>query len=167
MIFDAYETHSSFLLTGNSLFSFVSQTHGNVKKKKLEWHHQVTIMNHSDSTVSLSIDISSEGIWFPDENEKNDLWISLFITVSLLCVWYIRPIKKKIIPRLKIFSFIMVYSVHYSSNFTFTILSKSLIIWFPGSFSLDTGCVFIHFESSSCWTQNEWNPCCVYTKTGS
>lgn len=48
------------------------------------------------------------------------------------------------------------------------VLSHLLIlyIWFSGSFSLDTGCVFIHFESSTCsWQQG--NPCCVYTKTGS
>lgn len=81
MIFNAYETYSTFLLMGNSLFSFFSQTHGNVKKKKLEWRHQVTIMNHSDSAASLSIVISSEGIWFPDENEKKMIFGFLFLSL--------------------------------------------------------------------------------------
>lgn len=171
MIFDAYETYSTFLLMGNSLFSFFSQTHGNVKKKKLEWRHQVTIMNHSDSAASLSIVISSEGIWFPDENEKNDLWISVFITASLLCFWYNKPIK--------IFYFmIKTFYLHLCTvctivpishlQYCLKVLSHLLIlyIWFSGSFSLDTGCVFIHFESSPCsWQQG--NPCCVYTKTAS
>lgn len=116
MIFDAYETYSTFLLMGNSFF------HGNVKKKKLEWRHQVTIMNHSDSAASLSIVISSEGIWFPDENEKK--WSLDFCFYHCqLTMFLIQQTNKNILFHDKNILFTFMYSVHYSSNFTFTILS--------------------------------------------